>query len=104
VFFELFHTFRVCFLNFSTRFECSFSCVEKCLEVFLKLTEKKVPDVIQEICTVIKDIFRKFNLRSFEGLIVSLCENMDNLNQPEAKVKINTTVSSFRRFSSPIRL
>ncbi len=40
--------------------------------------------VVQEAIVVIKDIFRKYP-NQYEGIIGTLCENLDTLDEPEAK-------------------
>ena len=42
--------------------------------------------VLQEAVIVIKDIFRRYPNR-YESIIGTLCENLDTLDEPEAKVK-----------------
>lgn len=57
---------------------------EKCIRVLLDLISTKVNYVVQEAVIVIKDIFRRYPNR-YEGVIVNLCENLDSLDEPEAK-------------------
>lgn len=57
---------------------------ERCVRVLLELIETKVSYVLQEAVIVIKDIFRRYPNR-YEGVIVNLCENLDSLDEPEAK-------------------
>ena len=40
--------------------------------------------VVQEAIIVIKDIFRKY-LNRYESVIATLCENLDTLDDPDAK-------------------
>lgn len=44
----------------------------------------KINYVVQEAIVVIKDIFRKYP-NQYEGIIGSLCQNLDALDTPEAK-------------------
>mmetsp|Transcript_24212 Transcript_24212/g.78825 ORF Transcript_24212/g.78825 Transcript_24212/m.78825 type:complete len:608 (-) Transcript_24212:17-1840(-) len=57
---------------------------ERCINVLLELIQTKVNYVVQEAVIVIKDIFRKFPNR-YESIIGTLCENLDTLDEPEAK-------------------
>jgi AP-1 complex subunit beta-1 len=57
---------------------------ERCINVLLELTQTKVNYVVQEAVIVIKDIFRKYPNR-YESIIATLCENLDTLDEPEAK-------------------
>ena len=60
---------------------------EKCINVLLELIQTKVNYVVQEAVIVIKDIFRKFPNR-YESIIGTLCENLDTLDEPEAKASM----------------
>ncbi len=60
---------------------------ERCINVLLQLIETKVNYVLQEAVVVIKDIFRKYPNR-YESIISTLCENIDTLDEPEAKGSI----------------
>eukprot|EP01118_Nematostelium_gracile_P010909 TRINITY_DN3828_c0_g1_i1.p1 TRINITY_DN3828_c0_g1~~TRINITY_DN3828_c0_g1_i1.p1 ORF type:complete len:864 (+),score=270.43 TRINITY_DN3828_c0_g1_i1:134-2725(+) len=57
---------------------------EKCIQVLLDLIQTKVNYVVQEAIIVIRDIFRKYPNR-YESIISVLCENLDTLDEPEAK-------------------
>ncbi len=60
---------------------------ERCINVLLQLIETKVNYVLQEAVVVIKDIFRKYPNR-YESIISTLFENLDTLDEPEAKGSI----------------
>jgi len=60
---------------------------ERCIHVLLELIQTKVNYVVQEAVIVIKDIFRKFPNR-YESIIGTLCENLDTLDEPEAKASM----------------
>jgi AP-1 complex subunit beta-1 len=62
---------------------------EKCVHVLLDLikTESNVNYVVQEIIIVIKDIFRRYP-NCYESVISSLCENLETLDEPEAKASM----------------
>ncbi|CAO3702658.1 unnamed protein product [Rhizopus stolonifer] len=57
---------------------------ERCINVLLDLINTGVSYVVQEAIVVIKDIFRKYP-QKYEGIIPTLCENLDALDEPEAK-------------------
>jgi AP-1 complex subunit beta-1 len=48
------------------------------------LIQTKVNYVVQEAIVVIKDIFRKYP-NKYESIISTLCENLDTLDEPEAR-------------------
>jgi AP-1 complex subunit beta-1 len=60
---------------------------ERCISVLLELIQTKVNYVVQEGIVVIKDIFRKYPNR-YEGIIATLCENLEDLDEPEAKASM----------------
>ncbi|KAG0036262.1 AP-2 complex subunit beta [Podila clonocystis] len=60
------------------------STAQRCVEALLELIQTKVNYVVQESIVVIKDIFRKYP-NQYESIIGVLCENLDNLDEPEAK-------------------
>lgn len=55
-----------------------------CIEVLLDLVATKVTYVVQEATVVIRDIFRRYP-NKYESIISTLCENLDSLDEPEAK-------------------
>jgi len=60
---------------------------ERCIHVLLELIQTKVNYVVQEAIIVIKDIFRRYPNR-YESIIATLCENLDTLDEPEAKASM----------------
>ena len=60
---------------------------ERCVKVLLDLIQTKVNYVVQEAIVVIKDIFRKYP-NKYESTIMTLCENLDTLDEPEAKASM----------------
>lgn len=50
----------------------------------LDLIATRVSYVVQEGVVVIKDIFRKYP-QNYEGIIPTLCSNLEDLDEPEAK-------------------
>ena len=59
----------------------------RCISVLLELIETGVNYVVQEAIIVIKDIFRKYPNR-YEQIIATLCENLETLDEPEAKASM----------------
>ncbi|ESN95331.1 hypothetical protein HELRODRAFT_193557 [Helobdella robusta] len=60
---------------------------ERCVSTLLDLIQTKVNYVVQEAIVVIKDIFRKYP-NKYESIISTLCENLDTLDEPEAKASM----------------
>ncbi|KAJ3350612.1 AP-1 complex subunit beta-1 [Entophlyctis luteolus] len=60
---------------------------ERCVNLLLDLIKTKVSHVLQEAVVVIKDVFRKYP-RKYEGVIPALCENLEALDEPEAKAAL----------------
>ncbi len=60
------------------------AAADRCMTALVQLIQTKVSYVVQEAVVVIKDIFRKYPNR-YESIIVVLCENLDSLDQSEAK-------------------
>ena len=60
---------------------------ERCINVLLDLIKTKVNYVVQEAIIVIKDVFRKYPNR-YESIIATLCENLETLDEPEAKASM----------------
>ena len=70
-----------CIGRFAIRVE---SAADKCVSALIELIETKVSYVVQEAVVVMRDIFRRFPGR-YESVITALCDNLDNLDVPEAK-------------------
>ncbi|KAI6010223.1 adaptin N terminal region-domain-containing protein [Pisolithus marmoratus] len=62
------------------------SSAERCVNVLLDLIGTRVSYVVQE-AVVMKDIFRKYP-STYEGVIPTLCANLDELDEPEAKASL----------------
>lgn len=60
---------------------------ERCVSTLLDLIHTKVNYVVQEAIVVIKDIFRKYP-NKYESIISTLCENLDTLDEPEARASM----------------
>ncbi|KAH8832832.1 adaptin N terminal region-domain-containing protein [Flagelloscypha sp. PMI_526] len=63
------------------------SAAERCVNVLLELIATRVSYVVQEAIVVMKDIFRKYP-STYEGVIPTLCANLDELDEPEAKASL----------------
>lgn len=57
---------------------------DACISVLLSLVATKISYVVQEAVVVIKDIFRRYP-NQYEGIIGTLCENLDLFENPDAK-------------------
>lgn len=57
---------------------------KQCISVLLELVATKVTYIVQEATVVIRNIFRKYP-NKYESIIATLCENLDSLDEPEAK-------------------
>ncbi|KAG6011070.1 hypothetical protein E4U21_000101 [Claviceps maximensis] len=55
----------------------------KCVQALEDLIATKVNYVVQEVIVVVKDILRKYP--GYEGVIPTLCEYIDELDEPEAR-------------------
>eukprot|EP00494_Astrolonche_serrata_P025181 UN25442 len=60
---------------------------QKCIKVLMELVQSKVNYVVQEAVVVIKDIFRRYPGK-YEKVIGQLRENLDTLDEPEAKASM----------------
>jgi vesicle coat complex subunit len=60
---------------------------DRCIQALVELVQTKVNYVVQEAIVVIKDIFRKYPNR-YESIISTLCENLNSLDEPEAKASM----------------
>lgn len=63
------------------------SAAERCVSTLVELIQTKVTYVVQEAVIVIKDIFRKYPSQ-YETIISVLCENLDSLDEPEARYSV----------------
>jgi len=63
------------------------AAAERCVAVLSELVKMRVSYVVQECVIVIKDIFRRYP-KKYEKIIVALCENLDTLDEPEAKASM----------------
>ncbi|KAL5129753.1 Beta-adaptin-like protein C [Glycine soja] len=67
---------------------------ERCISVLLELIKIKVNYVVQEAIIVIKDIFRRYP-NTYESIIATLCENLDTLDEPEAKASMIWVIGEY---------
>ncbi|KAL4077695.1 adaptin N terminal region-domain-containing protein [Scleroderma citrinum] len=63
------------------------SSAERCVNVLLDLISTRISYVVQEAVVVMKDIFRKYP-STYEGVIPTLCANLEELDEPEAKASL----------------
>jgi AP-2 complex subunit beta-1 len=70
------------------------AAADSCIEALLGLIETKVTYVVQEAVIVIKDIFRRYPGK-YEGIIPTLCENLDSLDEPESKAAMIWILGQF---------
>ena len=69
------------------------SASEKCVNTLLDLINTKVNYVVQEAIVVIKDIFRKYP--GYEGIIPTLCQCIDELDEPNARAALLWIVGEY---------
>lgn len=67
---------------------------DRCVETLIELIQTKVNYVVQEAIVVIKDIFRKYP-NKYESMISTLCENLDTLDEPEARASMIWIVGEY---------
>ena len=66
---------------------------EKCVNALLDLINTRVNYVVQEAVVVIKDIFRKY--QGYEGIIPTLCQCIDELDEPNARAALIWIVGEY---------
>ncbi|KAJ5918083.1 hypothetical protein N7454_010458 [Penicillium verhagenii] len=69
------------------------SASEKCVNTLLDLINLKVNYVVQEAIVVIRDIFRKYP--GYEGIIPTLCQCIDELDEPNARAALIWIVGQY---------
>ncbi|RPD66055.1 Adaptor protein complex beta subunit [Lentinus tigrinus ALCF2SS1-7] len=67
---------------------------DSCIQALLDLIETKVSYVVQEAVIVIKDVFRRYPGK-YEGIIPTLCEHLDLLDEPESKAAVIWIIGQF---------
>lgn len=70
------------------------NAAQRCINVLLELIQLKVDYIVQEAVIVVKDIFRRYPGR-YEQIIGTLCENLENLDEPEAKASMIWIVGEY---------
>ncbi|QSS62748.1 adaptor protein complex AP-1 [Histoplasma capsulatum] len=63
------------------------SAARQCIETLIDLVNAKIPYIVQEATVVIKNIFRKYP-NQYEGIIGTIIQNIDELDEPEAKAAV----------------
>jgi len=66
---------------------CLEAATERCISVLVEIVQTRVNFLVQQAVIVIVDIFRRYPNR-FEGVITILCENLQTLDDPEAKAAL----------------
>lgn len=67
---------------------------DRCIQTLLQLMQTKISYVVQEAIVVIKDIFRRYP-NQYESIIGTLCENLNVLDEPEAKAAMIWIVGQY---------
>ncbi|EIW69990.1 hypothetical protein TREMEDRAFT_38658 [Tremella mesenterica DSM 1558] len=70
------------------------SSSDQCISTLLGLMGTRIGYVVQEAIVVIKDIFRRYP-NQYESVIGTLCENLDVLDEPEAKAAMIWIVGQY---------
>ncbi|EIW85223.1 Adaptor protein complex beta subunit [Coniophora puteana RWD-64-598 SS2] len=70
------------------------AAADSCIKSLLSLIDTKVTYVVQEAVIVTRDIFRRYPGR-YEGIIPTLCEHMDALDEPEARAAMVWILGQF---------
>ncbi|KAF2395799.1 Adaptor protein complex beta subunit [Trichodelitschia bisporula] len=65
-----------------------------CINCLLELVATKVSYIVQEATVVIRNIFRKYP-NQYESIISTLCENLDSLDEPEAKAAMIWVIGQY---------
>lgn len=65
-----------------------------CISTLLELVGTKVSYIVQEATVVIRNIFRKYP-NQYESIISTLCENLDSLDEPEAKAAMIWVIGQY---------
>ena len=64
------------------------------MSTLLDLIQTKVDYVVQEATVVIRDIFCKYS-NKYESIIATLCENLDSLDEPDARAAMIWIVGEY---------
>lgn len=70
------------------------AAADNCIQALLDLIETKVTYVVQEATIVTRDIFRRYP-GQYEGIIPTLCQNIDALDEPESKAAMVWIIGQF---------
>ncbi|KAK9763488.1 beta-adaptin [Basidiobolus ranarum] len=77
---------------------------ERCINVLLDLINTKVNYVGQEAVIVMRDVFRKYP-HQYEGVIPTLCENLEAIDEPEAKASLIWIIGEYaHRITNAVEL
>ncbi|EKM55404.1 uncharacterized protein PHACADRAFT_256011 [Phanerochaete carnosa HHB-10118-sp] len=67
---------------------------DSCIKALLELIETKITYVVQEAIIVTKDVFRRYPGK-YEGIIPTLCQQLDALEEPESKAAMIWIVGQY---------
>lgn len=67
---------------------------KRCINTLLELVATKISYIVQEATVVIRNIFRKYP-NQYESIISTLCENLDSLDEPEAKAAMIWVIGQY---------
>jgi hypothetical protein len=67
---------------------------KRCINTLLELVSTKVSYIVQEATVVIRNIFRKYP-NQYESIITTLCDNLDSLDEPEAKAAMIWVIGQY---------
>jgi len=70
------------------------SAAKLCINTLLELVATKISYIVQEATVVIRNIFRKYP-NQYESIIGTLCENLDSLDEPEAKAAMIWVIGQY---------
>lgn len=70
------------------------SAAPQCVERLVKLIESKVPYIVQEAAIVVQNVLRQYPTE-YEGIIVTLCNAMAVLEDPESKAAMIWVVGEY---------
>ncbi|KAF8520233.1 adaptin N terminal region-domain-containing protein [Hysterangium stoloniferum] len=70
------------------------AAADRSIKVLLSLIDRGVSYVVQEAVIVIKDIFRRYP-GQYEGILPTLCQNLDVLDEPEAKAAMIWVIGQY---------
>jgi vesicle coat complex subunit len=70
------------------------AAADLCVETLLDLIKTGVAYIIQESIVITRDIFRKYPNR-YEGIIQTLCDHLESIDEPEAKAALIWVIAEY---------